>query len=97
MSPKLEQSLLICGLKKTPAGTGLDWRESGGDFWGSLSWPRLDRQEGFQPLAKVTGLGGVSVRPNYHRTFEVKQDLARCLVKCQKLDHKIAQLQAVIR
>jgi len=45
----------------------------------------------------VTGLGGVSVRPNYHRTFEVKQDLARCLVKCQKLDHKIAQLQAVIR
>jgi len=31
------------------------------------------------------------------RTFEVKQDLARCLVKCQKLDHKIAQLQAVIR
>jgi hypothetical protein len=41
----------------------------------------------------VTGLGGVSVRPNYHRTFEVKQDLARCLVKCQKLDHKIAQLQ----
>lgn len=34
---------------------------------------------------------------NYHRTlFEAKQDLARCLVKRQKLDHKIARLQAVI-
>ena len=40
---------------------------------------------------------GGSVRPNYRRTlFEVTQDLARCLVKCQKLDHKIARLQAVI-
>ncbi len=36
-------------------------------------------------------------RKNYHRTlFEAKQDLARCLVKRQKLDHKVARLQAVI-
>ena len=27
----------ICGLKKTPAGTGLDWKETGGDFCGGLS------------------------------------------------------------
>lgn len=34
---------------------------------------------------------------NYHRTlFEAKQDLARCLVKRQKIDHKVARLQAVI-
>ena len=34
---------------------------------------------------------------NYHRSlFEAEQDLARCLVKRQKLDHKIARLQAVI-
>jgi hypothetical protein len=34
---------------------------------------------------------------NYHRTlFEAKQDLARCLVKRQKIDQKVARLQAVI-
>ena len=34
---------------------------------------------------------------NYHHTlFEAKQDLARCLVKRQKIDQKIARLQAVI-
>jgi hypothetical protein len=34
---------------------------------------------------------------NYHRTlFEAKQDLARCLVKRQKIDHKVARLQEVI-
>jgi hypothetical protein len=34
---------------------------------------------------------------NYHRTlFEAKQDLARCLVQRQKIDHKVARLQAVI-
>ena len=34
---------------------------------------------------------------NYHGTlFEAKQDLARCLVKRQKIDHKVARLQAVI-
>jgi len=35
---------------------------------------------------------------NYHRTlFEAKQDLARYLVKRQKIDHKVARLQTVIR
>ena len=34
---------------------------------------------------------------NYHRAlFEADQDLARCLVQRQKIDHKVARLQAVI-
>jgi hypothetical protein len=34
---------------------------------------------------------------DYQRTlFEAKQDLARCLVKRQKIDQKVARLQAVI-
>jgi division protein CdvB (Snf7/Vps24/ESCRT-III family) len=34
---------------------------------------------------------------NYHRAlFEAEQDLARCLVQRQKIDHKVARLQAVI-
>src|SRR5229473_7373662 len=39
----------------------------------------------------------VMTTTNYHRTlFEAKQDLARCLVKRQEIDHKVARLQAVI-
>ena len=34
---------------------------------------------------------------NYRRAlFQAKQDLARCLVRRQKIDHKVARLQAVI-
>jgi division protein CdvB (Snf7/Vps24/ESCRT-III family) len=33
----------------------------------------------------------------YHRAlFQAEQDLARCLVQRQKIDHKVARLQAVI-
>jgi len=34
---------------------------------------------------------------NYHRAlYQAKQDLARCLTQRQKIDHKVARLQAVI-
>ena len=34
---------------------------------------------------------------NYHRAlFDAEQDLARCLVQRQKIDHKMARLQAVV-
>ncbi len=34
---------------------------------------------------------------NYHRALsQAKQDLARCLTQRQKIDHKVARLQAVI-